>query len=202
MQTSHQTRSTPAAPYDEVHHVQAAFRAIMTALAEPGTVSAVTPAHAAPPEFGDAMAAVALALCDHETPVWLDGHLSQSRETIEWLRFHTGAQLTERPAEAAFAFVQDAQAMPPLMTFAQGSLEYPDRSTTIVIAITNIGIKQGFKISGPGINGTSRINPLGLPQSIIGQLAGNRARFPCGIDLLLCAGARIAGLPRTTVLSI
>ena len=36
---------------------------------------------------------MALTLCDHDTPVWLDPVLAASEAVAGWLRFHTGAPL-------------------------------------------------------------------------------------------------------------
>ena len=54
---------------------------------------------------------------------------------MEWLAFHTGAPLTTDIGEAAFALVTDATQCRGSTRFAQGTDEYPDRSTTIVLAV-------------------------------------------------------------------
>ena len=51
---------------------QAAFRALMDAVARPGTVKPLPPAAAAPSPLSATAAAVALTMLDYETPVWLD----------------------------------------------------------------------------------------------------------------------------------
>ena len=43
-----------------------------------------------------------------------------------------------------------------------------------------------------------RLQVEGLPQAFLADWATNGARFPRGIDLVLCAGDRLAALPRTT----
>jgi alpha-D-ribose 1-methylphosphonate 5-triphosphate synthase subunit PhnH len=40
-----------------------------------------------------------------------------------------------------------------------------------------------------------------LPSDFEARLAGNRALFPRGVDLLLVAGHELAALPRTTVVA-
>ncbi|HZF78124.1 MAG TPA: phosphonate C-P lyase system protein PhnH [Acetobacteraceae bacterium] len=37
----------------------------------------------------------------------------------------------------------------------------------------------------------------GLPPGFVAAWGANRARFPRGIDVILCAGDRVAALPRT-----
>jgi alpha-D-ribose 1-methylphosphonate 5-triphosphate synthase subunit PhnH len=80
---------------------QAVFRALMDALARPGTVKPLVPAAGAPSPLTAAAAAVALALLDYETPVWLDAPLAQSREVADWIRLHAGAPVTSDPRQAA-----------------------------------------------------------------------------------------------------
>ena len=75
---------------DPVLASQAAFRAIMDAMASPGSIVAVDGLAHAPRPLGRAAAAVALTLLDYETPVWLDPLLAPSPDITDWLRFHTG----------------------------------------------------------------------------------------------------------------
>src|SRR5262249_28106481 len=80
--------------------------------------------------LGRAAVATPFTLFDYEPPFWLDAPLAAAPEVARWIAFHRGARLTADPATAAFAFVADPAAAPPLESFAQGSLEYPDRSTS------------------------------------------------------------------------
>jgi alpha-D-ribose 1-methylphosphonate 5-triphosphate synthase subunit PhnH len=147
------------------------------------------------PELG----ALALTLCDHDTPLWLDPELRQSEPVRAWLAFHCGAPLTDEVGAAAFALVSDAALLPRLDRLAQGTDEYPDRSTTIVLACGMA--EQAVVLRGPGIRGELR-TVLPLPDGdFLEQWAGNRARFPRGIDLLLVRNGTVTGLPRTTRIS-
>jgi alpha-D-ribose 1-methylphosphonate 5-triphosphate synthase subunit PhnH len=76
---------------------QAAFRALMDAFARPGTVKPLTPAAAAPSPLSATAAAVALAMLDYETPVWLDAALAQPPQVADWIRLHAGARVTSDP---------------------------------------------------------------------------------------------------------
>ena len=112
------------------------------------------------------------------------------------MRFHTGAPLVADPTCAQFAVVCDPTALPPISSFAQGTDEYPDRSTTIILAAT--GPLRAVRLAGPGI--PDRLDTaLPLPGGdFLAQWAENRARFPRGIDLLLVGDGTVTGLPRTT----
>jgi alpha-D-ribose 1-methylphosphonate 5-triphosphate synthase subunit PhnH len=175
---------------------QATFRAIMMAMAEPGTIHELVRPDGLCAGFSPAMTATALTLADFETVIWLQPVAAP--HAAPYLRFHTGAPITAVPAEATFAFVTDATRLPRLATFSQGTLEYPDTSTTIVIDAAGIEAGRGFHLSGPGISGKRRIEIPALPDMVIADLTANRALFPCGVDLIFCHGTRITALPRST----
>src|SRR5260221_8245289 len=91
-----------------------------------GRICTLTEPLAAPPPspLGEAAAAIALALCDLDTVLWLDAALAPA---ADYLRFHCGSPLAAQPRAAQFALIRDRAAMPPLHPFALGSAEYPDR---------------------------------------------------------------------------
>lgn len=184
---------------DPVIAGQRAFKAVMDALARPGTIQRL-PNEARPPApLPQGLAEIALTLCDHDSPVWLDAGLVSENAVCDWLRFHTGATLMNAPAEADFAFVIGD--LPPLATFALGSDEYPDQSTTIVLALPSLTAGPALTLRGPGIKETAIINPAGLPGDFLTRWAENREQFPRGIDLLLVGPEGLIGLPRTTRIS-
>src|SRR5690606_29695454 len=83
-----------------VFDAQAVFRAVRDAMARPGTTRPV-PALAQPPlPLLPTAAAVALALCDHDTPVWLDPPLRRTAAVADWLTFHTSAPFAHTSADA------------------------------------------------------------------------------------------------------
>ena len=57
---------------DAVREAQAVFRTVMMALARPGTIGRIEARLTPPAPLTPELAAVALTLADHETPVWLD----------------------------------------------------------------------------------------------------------------------------------
>ena len=183
---------------DPVLAGQRAFKAVMDALSHPGTVQRL-PGEARPPHpLSPGLAEIALTLCDHDTPVWLDPVLAAAPAVADWLAFHVGAQLTRDPAGAAFAFASSAATLSAFSLFALGTDEYPDRSTTVVLAIPALTGGPTLTLRGPGIKGEASIAPTGLPEDFAAQWAENRAQFPRGIDLLLLAPEGLVGLPRTT----
>ena len=105
---------------DPVFDAQAVFKAVMDAMARPGTMSAVKPLAAPPPPLSPTAAAVALTLCDHDTPLWLDPALQASAAVRSCLAFHTGAPPANTPSDAAFALVSSPAELIALENFAQG----------------------------------------------------------------------------------
>ena len=162
-----------------------AFRAIMTAMARPGTIHRLCGAHG---PVSDAAACVLLTLCDPDTPVWLAPSVDSS-DLRAWLAFHTGAPLAE-PATAVFALGRWGEF--PLEAFPVGTPAYPDRSTTLIVEMDDLR-PEGATLAGPGIETTAA---LALPETAF--FRANAARFPLGLDTIFTAGDRVAALPRTT----
>ena len=185
-----------AALSNPVFAAQATFRAVLDAMARPGTIHTIEAA-GAPSPLSPTAAAVALTLCDHDTPVWLDGALRASAPVIEWLRFHCNSPVVDKPGDAAFAFWSAAAELPPFSDFNTGTPDYPDRSTTIVIQVASLRAGARLTLTGPGIPERRSFHVDPLPKDFSNQLAANRAQFPCGIDLLLVAHGELAALPRT-----
>lgn len=181
---------------DPVHASQDTFRAVMDALARPGTVVPIAAIAAAPP-LHPAAAAVALTLLDYETPVWLDRTLAAAPDLADWFRFHTGAPITPDSDKAAFAFVADSAQAPSLDSFSLGTMDYPDRSTTLVLQVERFFAAECLTLSGPGIAGTQSFAATPLPSDFRAQLLANRELFPRGVDVILATDNAIAALPRS-----
>ncbi|HZZ05683.1 phosphonate C-P lyase system protein PhnH [Paraburkholderia sp.] len=182
---------------DPVHDTQAVFRTLLDALSRPGTVGVVENGlpemRATRAEF--AAFAALLTLCDYATPVWLaqaDAALGSA------LRFHTGAPLVDEPGQAAFAYIHEASAMPALESFALGEAESPEHSVTLLIRVDALTGGTPVVLSGPGIQHTTTIAPIGLPEHFWRERAALAPLFPCGIDCYLVCGSTLIGLPRTT----
>ena len=176
---------------------QTAFRAIMDALANPGTPRKLphTPSTQGPLKAD--LASILLALSDQDTPVWLAQSL-RSEPLSAFIAFHSAAPIVSEPGRAAFALVGHAGELPALDQFNPGTQEYPDRSTTIMLAIEALSGGPERIIRGPGIKDHGHFSPVGLPDDFVAQWAANRELFPRGIDLLLVADGQVIGLPRTT----
>lgn len=176
---------------------QRAFRAALDALSRPGrivTMPDLLP-DGAPAPLMPATAALALALFDYETPVWLD-EAADTQSVRDWLRFHCGCPLVADKAQARFALL--AGTLETLAGFDTGTDAYPDRSATLIRQVNSLSDGPAHRLSGPGISHEESINIKTLHDDFILDWQKNAKLFPRGLDLFLVAGDRLAGLPRTT----
>ena len=183
-----------------VFDAQTSFRAIMDALANPGTPRKLAETALAQGPLKVELASTLLTLSDADTHIWLSETLRT--EPIEaFIAFHTGAPLTRDPGRATFAIVASVDELPRFDEFNLGTQEYPDRSTTIVLAVPALSGGADIVLRGPGVNDHWHCSPSGLPEDFLTQWVENRELFPRGIDLLLVADGKVLGLPRSTRIS-
>ena len=167
-------------------------------MSEPGTLE--TLAVPVPPSdaLGAALWGVVLTLCDLETRVWIAADLD-SPALRQALTFHTGARITDDPESADFALLTH-ESFDPQTSFALGSDTYPDRGTTLMVAVERLANVGPSMLSGPGIE-TTRALDIGDTagcRALMDRLAANRASFPQGLDMIFGCGARLAAVPRST----
>jgi alpha-D-ribose 1-methylphosphonate 5-triphosphate synthase subunit PhnH len=186
---------------DPVFDAQAVFRVALIALSRPGIPRDLPGLVDPPAPLTPGLAALALALADGDAPLWLDASLSASAAVTRYLRFHTGARLVENPAEAAFALIANPAALPAFDAFAWGSDEYPDRSTTLLIAVEQLSPADdtdGIQLEGPGVNGRVAFSAAPLPPGFAASLRVNNGLFPRGLDCLLVSAGQVLGIPRSS----
>lgn len=183
---------------DGVMDAQRIFRAVMDAMAMPGTAHDVPPCAVPPAPLGPVAGAIALTLLDADTPVWLDETLAASRDVRDWLAFHSGAPAADILTEAHFALIADPASMPSLENFSQGIQNYPDRSTTLILQVASLETGERLMLEGPGIETVQAFAPYPLPRHFTGTWRQNNARFPRGVDIIFAGPAGVAAMPRTT----
>lgn len=197
---------------DPTRESQAAFRAILDALAHPTRRYPLAGPAQPPAALGRGLGAVALTLLDEDISVWLAGGLGADAELAAWLDFHTAATRTGDPASADFAFATPAT-LPTLDTFRLGTDETPHVSTTIVLDVRRPAPAEHaahaaptsttFTATGPGINVEAQLDAPwadAIPD-FLAQWQANARLFPRGVDLLLVDDDTVSALPRTTRLS-
>jgi alpha-D-ribose 1-methylphosphonate 5-triphosphate synthase subunit PhnH len=176
---------------EPVAGAQACFRAVLDAMARPGQVHEAGVGLTPPAPLVPASAAVLLTLVDHDTPLWLDPDAGAARE---WLAFHCGAPFVADANMCGFAL---AMSLPELAALPAGSHEAPETSATLVLQVRSLGSGQRFRLEGPGLREPAVLAIDGLPSGFAEIWRSNHALFPRGIDLVLCAGVRLAALPRS-----
>lgn len=195
-----QTQALSGGFREPVYDSQSVFRLLMDGMARPGSVQTVSMDVGQPAPLGRAAGAVALTLCDADTPVWLP--ITAATSTVaDWIVFHTGATTTANKDDARFAFISAGSPPCSLGLFSAGTQEYPDRSTTIVMEVVSLASGQTLTLSGPGIKTPLTVTVAGLPEIFASFWADNRGLFPRGVDVILTAGDSLLCLPRTTTIA-
>lgn len=177
---------------DPERDAQRVFRCVLDALSRPGRIIVLPPLPGAPEGIGAAAAATLLTLADADTAVWTDA----GDAAAAWLRFHAGCRLVAKAGDAAF--VHAAGIPPELATLEPGTAAAPQRGATLLIEVASLRNGEGWRLTGPGIETVTQLAVGGLPVGFRQELEQNHARYPAGIDILFCAGDRIAALPRST----
>jgi alpha-D-ribose 1-methylphosphonate 5-triphosphate synthase subunit PhnH len=176
---------------DPVLDSQACFRAVLDAMARPGTRRAAGVGLTPPPPLQKAAAAVLLTLVDAETPLHVAPNFAPAQD---WIGFHCGAVAAASPGAAAFIL---ADTLPDLAALPAGSDEQPDTSATLILQVSALGSGRQLRLSGPGLQVPATLEVTGLPDNFAALWAANHALYPRGIDILLCSGTTLAALPRS-----
>ena len=161
----------------------AAFKAILWSLARPGLVHEM-------PESG--MAQIVEALIDRECA----GHCTSPE--LAHLAHNTGA-LMVAPELADHVFADDVP-VTLLDCLRRGSDLHPDDGATL-IAHAELTKGARLRMTGPGIDGAVEVMIGGLPGGFW-QRRAQVMRYPMGFEILLVDGARILGVPRSTVVEV
>lgn len=178
---------------DPIGDSQVTFRALLGAMAVPGSLHQAGIGLHPPTPLAPATAAVLLTMVDAESPLALDQPAEPARA---WIAFHCGAAFTTMP-RARFAV---ALRCPDLMTMNTGSDEGPEESCTLFLQVCGLGTGTGYRLRGPGLPAPATLRVDGLPEDFAARWAANHALFPRGIDIVLCAGTTLAALPRSVTL--
>lgn len=181
---------------DPVLDSQSVFRILLNAMASPGETFHLPIQMSVPTPLHSAAAAACLALLDFETPLWMDER-GENESVSSYLRFHCGCPLVNDPGEARFALISRPTQMPSFDRFEMGSEEYPDRSATLILQVSELKKGEGRRLTGPGIETERYLNVNGLPDKFWPAFQENHAWFPRGVDVIFTSGEMIAALPRT-----
>lgn len=180
---------------DPVAGSQYVFRQVLDAMSRPGKIVEIEMDITGPDTLDLAATATLLALVDFETPLYLAPSL-RNAAAESYLKFHCGTHIADAPLEAGFAVLD---AVPTALdSFDIGTNEYPETGATLILQVETIEAGGSLELSGPGVNGTTRIGLPDVPPSFWEARAALGRHFPRGLDLIFVSGARLAAIPRTT----
>lgn len=182
---------------DPVFAAQDVFRLVMDAFSMPGTVVDLGRRASGPAPLCAAASAILLTLADYDTPVFFEGS-DTHQDAAAWLTFQTGAQISGKREDASFVVLSHDSDPARWADFARGTMDYPDRSATLILPVSSLNQGEPLDLTGPGIETTRRIAPAGLREGFVEAMAANAASYPLGFDLVLVCGAEALCLPRTT----
>lgn len=183
---------------DTVTGSQVVFRHLLEAMARPGTVQTLDLDLEGPDTLDLAATAIALALVDFETPLYLAPALAtEAAET--YLKFHCGTRITRDSAEAAFAILDAAPEN--LSAFNAGTDEYPENGATLLIQVDTVKSGGPLVLTGPGIKDEAHLDLPDVPAGFWTARTAQQRHFPRGIDLVFVSGASMVAVPRTTTVS-
>jgi alpha-D-ribose 1-methylphosphonate 5-triphosphate synthase subunit PhnH len=172
--------------FADAGEAQGCFRAVLRALSRPGEIVTIATGLIPPPPLSVAAAAILLTLADPATPVCLEGQAAR-----DWLVFHTGAPLAA--AETADFVV--AQTPPPLSLLRNGSDDAPENGATMILETESFA-GQFCRLTGPGLESFLLLE-LPLGKEFLAEWRAQSRIAPRGVDLFICCGSRVIGLPRS-----
>lgn len=196
-----------AGRFDPVFDSQAVFRALLDAMARPGTVGRTPVRDPRCPVAGcQPLAAALLTLLDHEVafavaPATGDG----AAELAAYLAAATGSRRVP-PGEADFVVALGAPPPGLLLGLRRGTPAFPDEGATLLLLAPDLDAPEGglpVALAGPGVRPGATARLAGLTAADLADLAAANAEPPRGLDLILIdRGGRLLCLPRSTRLTV
>lgn len=178
---------------DPVHDTRACFRALVTSMSHPGTVTS------APIKPADH--AVLSTLVDHEVTCFTPD------ETIRSALENRGRFTAADVDRARIVHAPDPGECP-VSDLTHGTLKEPSDGATVIYRIDGLISSSDedagttLVLSGPGISGERRLNVRGFTPSDARALADAQSSYPRGIDAVLTTERSIAAVPRSVDLEV
>ena len=147
------------------------------------------------------LAALLLTLLDGETRVWLAPMRWPGGARRTGCASIPAAPLRRRPRPPSCCCLRSDADAGVWTTLDAGTEEEPQHGATLLLEVPSLHqAGRGSRCSrGPGIDehaGAGRRRP---PRCVLAG-AATRARFPRGVDVILCCGDTLAALPRTVAI--
>jgi len=182
---------------DKVLDATTCFGTVLEAMSRPARVRSLPVIPETPEGLRAGTVAILLTLADMDTPVWLAPECDTPQARAH-LRFHAGCPIIETPSKAVFAVLSLASDLSAIDALPHGTVEYPNRSATVIIECDALVADNGPSFSGPGIESQHRFDVAQAPQSLWQRIASNGDFFPRGLDWIFTSQTHLAALARTT----
>lgn len=182
---------------DKAFDTQRAFRGVLEAMSRPGTIVSVGKQDKEPVTLESATIAVALCLFDHDTQIWMGDGIAEI-EVFDFLKFNCGCPVTTSGMVADFAIACAKSGLPDVTQFKQGSDDFPDRSTTLIVQAPDLKTGPAITLTGPGIEHESVLTIAAISDYFWQQRREQKGIFPCGVDIVFTSGDLLVALPRST----
>ena len=182
---------------DKAFDTQRAFRGVLEAMSRPGTIVSVGKQDKEPVALESATVAVALCLFDHDTQIWMGDGIAEI-EVFDFLKFNCGCPVTTSGMVADFAIACAKCGLPDVTQFKQGSDDFPDRSTTLIVQAPDLKTGPAITLTGPGIEHESALTIAGISDYFWQQRREQKGIFPRGVDIVFTSGDLLVALPRST----
>ncbi|OYV40180.1 MAG: phosphonate C-P lyase system protein PhnH [Rhodospirillales bacterium 20-64-7] len=184
--------------FASVHEAQSCFRAVLVALSRPGIPVELNTRLTPPGSLSAAAAAILLTLTDSSVAV----AIPQADAVVQaWLTFHTNARFSEVGEADFIVCPAEGSSRPKLGALRHGTYDEPESGATLILHAATLAAGRRVCLIGPGIETRLMVN-LPLDEAFFAERAILQAQAPCGVDILLCAGQRIFGLPRSTFIEV
>jgi alpha-D-ribose 1-methylphosphonate 5-triphosphate synthase subunit PhnH len=187
----------PITFHPQARQTQATFREALECLARPGRIGVIGgapfPVRAQSPAYG-----LLLTLADHEVTIAVPGAPDPVARHVS---LGTGSRLVDLTDAAYVLCGADPGAA--LAEVRRGTLEVPEAGATVIISVESLVTGSAWRLRGPGIAGERTLFVTGLSATTLAARDEACSEYPKGIDLFLVdSGGRIAGIPRTTQVSM
>lgn len=162
---------------------QRTFRALLEAMARPGTVARAV--HH--PQAGHLAPAVSLleSVLDHEMTFAV---VPEQADLIDTLLRLTGSYVAA-PIVADYLLCEGGGILRALHDAKEGASEFPDKSATLVAVAASVSAEPGrglpLRLAGPGIKDTRTVWVDGFSQECREMFVERNGDLPTGIDLVL-----------------
>jgi alpha-D-ribose 1-methylphosphonate 5-triphosphate synthase subunit PhnH len=189
---------------DPVHDTRSTFRALVGAMARPGTVESVP---AAPADH-----AVLATLVDHE--VTLHTEDDELREALS-----NAGRYEPAPLERADVIHVRGSTDERITDAERGTLKEPSDGAIAVYRVD--GLAEGpagdeesedgrslpddavaLRVAGPGVPGRQQFRVAGVPETEVGAIADVGDEFPRGVEAVFAAEETVAALPRSVSVEV